>query len=145
MKKIYLSIITICLFLGHLWFVYYYPDPCCGFVQRKDFEGLTWVIAYLFSLLIYILAKYHGSKLCIPVSCYIIGILCGILLIIWDVAYYVERNILLSFAIYSLMMVIFVILIFHTMRYSPVMALVQLPIALRSLFIYVGDCDKLFQ
>lgn len=143
-KKIVLSVVAVFLFLGHLWFVYHYPDPFCVSTERRDFEGLSWVITYIFSLVIYLLAKYHKYNLDIPISCYVLSIICGALLIIWDVYYYIRKDILSSFIIYSFLMVIFIFLIFHTLKYSPMMALVQLPIILRTLFIYVGDCDKLF-
>ena len=143
-SKLLLSILTVLFFLGHLWFVYTHDDPCCLSAERKDIEGLTWTAAYLLSLTIYILARYHQKPVDLPLSFYYLSLFCGLLLLIWDFFYYIRKDYFSSFLIYSLLVLLFVVLLFHTLHYSGAMALVQLPILLRTLFLYVGDCDKLF-
>ena len=144
MAKVLLSVLIGFFFLGHLLMVYHYPDPFCHASERKDFEGLSWTIAYIFSLTILFLFRYHHYPLDIPYSCYYLSLFAGLLLLIWDFFYYIRKDFLASFIVYSLLLILFVLLLFQTLRYSRAMALVQLPIVLRTLFIYVGECDKLF-
>lgn len=142
--KITLSVIAVLLFAGHLWFVYKFPDPYLAVCDRRDFEGLTWLVAYSMTIALFFLFLYQGYNINLPYVCYYLSILAGMLLLVWDVLYYINRNRILGFLVYSLILLIMLILASITFDYAPAMCIVQMPVLLRTMALYVCDCDKYF-
>lgn len=137
-----LNILIVACFITHLTAVIVFEPTNVHrrYGVRQDCEGLSWILVYLLSLALYIAGWYNGLIPKVSRAYLWLSVALGLLLLIWDLCFYYKLYIL-SYSIYTLLICLFVICILHAVDHYPYLALIQLPVFLRTLLIYFGDCD----
>lgn len=141
-RRLINAIIVLC-FILHLGLVVV-GEPTnahrrCGW--RRDIEGLSWLVTYALSLVLYIIGYYHQYLPTVSMSYLLCILALAILLLLWDVLFYFQQRYFWSYVLYTLLAMGWTLILIHALSHYPYLALIQLPVYLRLLGLYVGDND----
>lgn len=118
-----------------------YPE--CSYRYSGWVSAISWVVVYGLSLFgyfyIFIRSKSQKRK---NLESRVLGLYLTILflMIIWDILYYYCRCPLASLGVSVIMIVISLYLFYETWIVSPLAAIFQIPILLRTFYMFYWDC-----
>ena len=146
-EKIALVIATVLIILHLLLSVigiyrFTWANPQCVNRYRVIIAIVTWMLVYGLSMFGYFYVFIHSSqgRPRMEKRVLLLYLILLTMLIFWDIALYYMKSPLLALGINTIILILALYLFYETWIVSPIAAVLQIPILLRSLYLFYDDC-----